>query len=339
MRLVVPITPELTEELYDFWGEIFGPPSPDLPPRVLLGHEQEHNRNILYLTRRGGSLAGTCLTTIPKGVPRLAGFGEVATGPRLRGSGIATDLCGQAVDEFRGSGGQAFFLGTGSPVAARIYHRLGWRKLAGANVMANISSGDSPESFFTDYFRDPGTSTIRAASDADRVPMIPLLVSPHDWQVLDANTGMYSTRYRVQHSCMGLYPKYFAITEDGRGTWFSAVTEDGRVVGLATARLDAGRGCQVDGFTHKYHQTAWEPLIQSAIDWGASSGASSWWAAVSAEDEEKQALFESLGFRRSGAGEEFSLEGRTVASVRLERAAGLSPDVPLDIPEVHTNRI
>ena len=71
MRLDVPITPELTEELYDFWGEIFGPPPHELPPRVLLGHEQEHNRNILYLTRRGGSLAGTCLTTIPKGVPRL----------------------------------------------------------------------------------------------------------------------------------------------------------------------------------------------------------------------------------------------------------------------------
>ena len=321
MRLDIPITPELTEELYDFLNEIFGGPSPDLPPSVVLGEEQEHNRNILYLTRRGDRLAGTCLTTISRAAPRLAGFGEVATHPDFRRSGISTDLCGQAVDEFRGSAGEAFFLGTGNPTAARVYHRLGWRKLAGANVMANISSGDSPEAFLTDYFREPGPSTIRAASAADRIPMIPLLLSPHDWQVLDANTGVFSTRYRVQNSCMGLYAKYTAITEEGRGTWFSAVTGDGRVVGLATARLGDSSGCQVDGLTHRYHETAWEPLIQSAIDWGASKGASSWWAAVSAEDEEKLALFESLGFRWSGAGESFDLDGREVESIRLRRTA------------------
>ena len=321
MRLDIPITQDLTDELYDFLDEIFGGPSPDLPPSVVLGEEEEHNRNILYLTRRGDRLAGTCLTTISRAVPTLAGFGEVATHPDFRRSGISTDLCGQAVDEFRSGGGEAFFLGTGNPTAARVYHRLGWRKLAGANVMANISSGDSPEAFLTDYFRAPGPSTVRPASAADRIPMIPLLHSPHDWQVLDANAGLYSTRYRVQNSCMGLYPKYATIAEEGRGAWFSAATGDGHVVGLATARLDDKGGCQVDGFTHKYHQTAWGPLIQSAIDWGANDGASSWWAAVSVEDEEKQAMFESLGFGRSGAGESFDLDGREVESVRLERAA------------------
>ena len=56
-------------------------------------------------------------------------------------------------------------------------------------------------------------------------------------------------------------------------------------------------------------------------------------------DEKKQASFESLGFRTSGASEEFSLEGRNVASASLERATGLlSPDDAIDIPAVHTNR-
>ena len=85
--------------------------------------------------------------------------------------------------------------------------------------------------------------------------------------------GIYSTRYCAQHSGMGLFPKYVKITEGGRGTWFSAWTTDGRLIGLSTARLDGYGGCQVDGFTHKYHSSAWEELIQAAMDWGVATGA------------------------------------------------------------------
>ena len=52
--------------------------------------------------------------------------------------------------------------------------------------------------------------------------MIPLLISPHDWQVLDANTAMFSTRYSLQPSCMGLYRRYSAVAGDGPGRRGSA---------------------------------------------------------------------------------------------------------------------
>ncbi len=243
----------------------------------------------------------------------------MATSPDFRRRGIAAELCRQAVDDFSERGGQALFLGTGNPDSARIYYRLGWRKLAGANVMANISDDRSPEEFLVDHFRDLGPATVKAATPADRVPMIPLLVSPHDWQVLDSNASMFSTRYSVQDSCMGLYRRYSAVANDGQGAWFSAVTQEGHVVGLSTARLDGDGGCQVDGFTHKAHVPSWGEMIRATSDWGAGRGASWFSAAVSAEDEEKQSLFESIGFQSTGPGEPFDLDGRDVAAVRFER--------------------
>ena len=318
-KLEVPLPEDLARELHGFWEGIFGSPG-DIRPEVFLGSETEHNSNIVYLRRRGQRLAGTCNTTTSKAVPALGGFGEVATDPEFRGAGIATELCRQAVEDFRATGGQALFLATGNGDAARIYHRLGWRRLARSNVMANITSGDSPEEFLVDYFRSIGPPiTVGAATPAVRIPMIPLVVMPHDWQVLDANpVGMFSTRHRLQSSCMGQYPKYDAVVRDGRGAWFAAYAAGRQVVGMSTARLDGSGACQVDGFAHRRFADVLDDLVRAAMDWGAAKGATVISALLSVEDEAKRDMFESLDFREAGSGDEFELDDRSVASVRME---------------------
>ena len=102
-----------------------------MTPEVLLGHEVPKTIITVYVRRLAGKLAGACLVATSKEMPSLGGFGEVATSPDARRSGIATQLSHQARDDFGERGGQALFLGTGNPDAARIYFRLGWRKLAG----------------------------------------------------------------------------------------------------------------------------------------------------------------------------------------------------------------
>ena len=230
------------------------------------------------------------MTVHSKTVSALAGFAEVATDPAFRGRGIATDLCSQAVNDFRSAGGEAFFLGTTNPAAARVYYRLGWRKLAGATVMANITSGESPEEYLVDYFRRSGEITISAAGPDVRIPMIPLIWTPHDDQILDANAGIYSRRYEVQGSCMGLYPRYVRELE-GQGTFFAARTEDGRVVGLSSAFVESEGACRIDGFVHHNFTKAWTPLIETAQAWGKTKGATHFRARVSVEDEDKRARF------------------------------------------------
>ena len=322
MRLEIPLSEELADELLGFWGRVFGY-TPDLPRGALIGEESEHNRNVLYLNRRDGAVAGTCLTTTSVALPGLGGFGEVATEPGLRRSGIATALCGQAVEEFRGDRGEALFLGTGNPGAIRVYHRLGWRTMAGADVMANISSGESPESFLVEYFREQAPTAVRRASAAERVAMIPLIVTPHDWQVLDANAQrhIYSTRYATQSSCNGLFPRYESVREGGKGEWFAAHTEDGRVVGLSTARLDGGGGCRVDGFAHQRHTNSWPELMSAAVEWAGQRGAARCRAVISIEDEDKQAAFEGIGFIRVGPSTPFEISGRQLRSVVMDRPA------------------
>ena len=115
-------------------------------------------------------LAGTCGIMTPRANPEFAGIGEVATRPEYRGRGIAGRLCRQALDEFTENGGEAVFLGTENPSAARIYHRLGWRRIANSTVYANITSGASPEEYLADYFRAPSPVDILPGDASLRVP-------------------------------------------------------------------------------------------------------------------------------------------------------------------------
>ena len=319
MRYETPLDPALVDELMDLWLPIFED-GIDLTPEALLGEEVPHSMITVYTQRIAGKLAGACLVASSPSMPDLGGLGEVATTPDARRTGIGTALTQQALEDFKNRGGQALFLGTVNPAAARIYRRLGWRKLAGANLMVNVIGGKSPEEFIVDYFREvrEETVSVRLPSPAHRAPIIPLLVAPHDWQVLDFNTGMMSTRYAVQDSCLGLYRRYAAIANDGRGAWFCADTDKGHVVGLSTARLDAKGGCRVDGFTHSDHTGTWQALIQAAIHWSAENGAAHVYADVSVEDEEKLPMFEAVGLKDSGGGNSFDLGGRQIETARLE---------------------
>lgn len=62
----------------------------------------------------------------------------------------------------------------------------------------------------------------------------------------------------------------------------------------------------------------WSELLRSAMRWGAAQGATGCWAAVSVEDEQKQAWCEELGFRAAGPAATFDLDGRSVEAMRLE---------------------
>ncbi len=317
-ELEVPLPEDLKGEFVNFWEKTFGT-NYAAYNGVFNAEEIEFNHDIVYMIRKGNKLGGTCHLTHSIVNPELGGLGEVVTDPEFSNLGIAGAVCKAARDEFQKHGGKVIFLGTGNPVASRVYFRLGWRKLAGAPLMACVTSGEPPEDFLVDYFRKSESVIFTPASCSDRIPMIPLIVVPHDWQVLDANTGMYSTRYVDQISCMGLYFLYEALQEKGLGTWFGARSVSGILTGLSTVRINNdNHQCQVDGFTHHHFINAWEELMMKAIKWGFSKGAPSCFATVSAEDIEKKSLFESLGFNEIGTGDDFDINGRKVPSFRME---------------------
>ena len=315
----IPLHEDLTRELFDFWETIFGPEDPDIPIGVFLGDEAHHNRHVVLLERDGDILAGTCGMMTSRANPEFAGIGEVATRPEYRGRGIARRLCQQALEEFAENGGKVVFLGTENPAAARIYQRLGWRRIAGSTVYADVVHGGSPEEYLVDYFRTPSSVNIVAGDASLRVPMIPLLLTPHDWQVLDGNlpTPMISTRYAMQNSCMGLCRKYYYLVKRDDAEWFAAKTSDGRLVGIATAFINAENICRVDGFIHKRFSDSYHALITAAIDWGQQRDSTGFVTRLSVEDEDKREKFEGLGFRDGVQDGVFAVGGREVPVVAM----------------------
>ena len=167
--------------------------------------------------------------------------------------------------------------------------------------------------------------------------MIPLLLTPHDWQVLDGNlpTPMISTRYAEQNSCMGLCRKYYYLIspsspreggreraqQDRRGMpiaqWFAAKTTDKRLVGIATAFIDTHNICHIDGFIHHRFNDSYPALIRAAIHWGKQQNATRFLAQLSAEDEEKRDHFAELGFRAEAHEGTFTVGDREVTKVPM----------------------
>ena len=328
-RFEPPLAEDLRSELPPFWETIYG--EEFVFRDVLAGSDAGFVAHRIYVRRQpgDGALMGTAhLAYSEPGLQRpqtaalIGGLGEVATAPAFRRQGIAARLCEMARDDFRRLGGPALFLGTANPAAARVYHRLGFRKLAAASLMAWVTDAESPEHFLAAHFSGGGAIEVHPGSPRSRCHMIPLAICPHDWQVLDANAGLYSTRYTELRSCMSLFPRYEAVSAGEReGTWFEGWTEAGNcLAGLSTARLITDDISQVDGFIHKRFTAAWPQLLAAAVDWSRSRGATRCRVDICLEDEEKRVCFEQLGFGAGGrAGAGFEVGGRSIGSMCLEK--------------------
>ena len=317
-KLEIPIEKSLNDRLQTFWQDIFGE-SPDIEPGILLGEEKNYNQSTLYLIETDDLPTTTTMVTTCNQVPELGGFSVVATRPESRGKGLGTKLCQQSITDFKALGGKALFLGTVNPNAEKIYHRLGWQKLASSIIWVNITDLRSPEKFLIDYFDNDFTSIkIQEGNASARIPIIPLIAYPHDLQILDSNLGLFSSRYGIVRSCMGLYPKYNNLRNNNMGNWFVALDERQRVVGLSSASLDNKDGCQIDGFIYGNSRSHWIELINTAITWAHSIGVSRIYSTVSSSDAIRKLLLESMGFIQTGSGPTFNLDGQTIESLRMD---------------------
>jgi ribosomal protein S18 acetylase RimI-like enzyme len=319
-KFEAPLPEELVQELSEFWQTIPELHTNERWRRELLGLDPSHNRTLVFLVRRRGMIAAMCQIWISRRLPVLSEFTYPATGPAFRGEGIGTELWGAAIADVKAAGGRAIFLGTYERAAFRLYRRLGFSKLPATITFVKELNGLAPEEFLVDWFREAGPASVSVGDPDDQIPSYPLIVSPHDWQVLDANAGLYSLRYSLHRTFHGLYRAYERVVGDGHGARFAARTTDGRVVGMSTARLQADGSFSVDGFVHHNYLKSWHELIAPAIEFGRSRGAGLVHARVSREDFEKRKLFEELEFREVGPAPEFLLD-----SLQLNNERNVEP--------------
>ncbi len=286
-------------EMYDLWEMAFGPDiAPDITFDPLSGAEKNANDFRVYRVFIADQLGATAIVVAPIALPELGALGEVATHPEFRNRGLASGLCEQLLEDFQCQGGEAMFLGTVNPNAARIYERFGWSHIPDTKLMVNLAGNETPNEFLKSYFTDLDTPEAQVGEATSRIPIIPLIVSPHSWSVLDANASIFSPRVESQASCLGLYNRYQTLRNESRGEWFTLVADSGKVLGISSAVHVEGKRFQVDGFCHESYAGMFGELIQTAISWCSDQGATQIIARLSSMDEEKQSLFESVGFHK-----------------------------------------
>ena len=331
-RYEVPVSMEMIEEIWAMWETV--------PEEVGVGEDiswvrdelsnavRAEDRKLLYVARVDGKIAGTSMIWVSRRDPKLAEFALPGTAPEFRRRGIGQALFDAPIGDFTATGGEAIFLGASS-YAFRTYMRAGYHKLVGTTTLAYVASGESPEAYLVDFFRGLGPAVVGPGERADRTPAVPLVFTPHDWQVMDANMGLLSLRYNLFGGFSGRAGGFVELLDKPDSTFFAARAGDrAKVVGLSTAKLLEGV-CSVDGFTHPYYEDSLNELIESAAAWGAEHGAERSAAVVSEEDWQKREMFEDLGFEAAGRGDDFLLDGmqmhvyangKTVRSIRLERS-------------------
>ena len=197
--------------------------------------------------------------------------------------------------------------------------------MAGTHVMANISSGDSPESFLVDYFREQAPTSVRRASGAVRVSDDS--ADRHAARLAGAGRQRSAQHLLDALRYRGLVQRAVSEVRSSPGRANGRVVRGahgGRSSGRPVDGPDwtAGKAAGVDGFAHKRHMQAWPELMAAAVEWAGERGAALCRAVISIEDEDKQAAFEGLGFSRVGPGTPFEIGGRQVRSVVMDRPTG-----------------
>lgn len=295
-----PLNISTVREMYSLWETAFGADvEPDLAPSVLAGKEKAFNDVKVYSELMAGSMVATAVSVSPLPLRSIGAIGEVATHPDSRNKGLATDLCRQVVEDFRRNEGEALFLGTENPHAARIYERLGWEYVPNTRLMVNLMKEETAQEFLERYFWRLTPVDVRIGQAVSRIPVIPLVIVPHHWAILDANTSIISTRIEKQSSCLRLYNRYQRLREKSQGEWFSLVTKDQKILGLSSAIKLAKRSYQVDGFCHAAYAEHFDRLIEHVINWCVDDGAARITMKLSQDDYEKKERVKILGFKET----------------------------------------
>ena len=256
----------------------------------LMGAEVAVNNDIVWEAWEKDLLVGTIHVTIPKSCPTICGLSAMATHPSVRGKGLGRILFAKIIEEFESQGVTTAFLGTSNPIAAKLYHSLGFSFLSGSHVMVRYSHGDTVDFCREHYAPVCKDCSILSDDSAIRIPMIPLVLMGGNTKVLDVNTGLFHRDFVTQRSCMGLYPRYDALLKQG-GHFYAASDETG-TLGAMLSTMPTELGIRADFFCCDGFEGQLSKLL-SACEQDV-------YLQIADCDEKKQSIAQQLGFSPVG---------------------------------------
>ena len=290
MELIRRIVPYDASAALKLLEDTFGHEEVVVEAPQLMGAESAVNTDIVWEAWEGAQLVGTIHATIPKSCPTICGLSAMATHPSVRGKGLGRILFAKIIEEFESQGVTAAFLGTSNPIAAKLYHSLGFSFLSGSHVMVRYAQGDTVD-FCREHF-SPIRKDCNILKDdsAIRIPLIPLVLMGGNTKVLDVNTGLFHRDFVTQRSCMGLYPRYDALLKQG-GHFYAAIDESG-IVGALFSTMPTELGIRADFFCCDGFQGLLSRLLDACED--------SVYLQIAQCDGKKQEMAQKLGFSPIG---------------------------------------
>ena len=256
----------------------------------LMGAETAVNTDIVWEAWEDNQLVGTIHTTIPKSFPTICGLSAMATHPSLRGKGLGRILFAKIIEEYESQGVTTAFLGTSNPIAAKLYHSLGFSFLSGSHVMLRYRQGDTVD-FCRTHFSPVRQDCLILKDDSSiRIPLIPLVLMGGNTKVLDVNTNLFHRDFVTQRSCMGLYPRYDTLLKQG-GHFYGAVDEAG-ILGALLSTMPTENGIRADFFCCD----GFDGLLSKLLD----TCDEAFYLQIAECDEKKQAMAKNLGFSPVG---------------------------------------
>lgn len=290
MELIRHIAPYDAAAGLKLLEETFGMEEVLLEAPQLTGKEAEVNRDIVIEAWDNDALVGMIHATIPLGCPDICGLSAMVTAPSQRGKGLGRILFAKILEQIDAQGVTTAFLGTSNPIAAKLYHSLGFSFLPGSHVMVRYLQGDTVD-FCREYYAAVCDSIhILKDSSAIRIPLIPLVVMGGNTQVLDVNTGLFHRDFLTQRSCMGLYPRYDGLLARG-GHFYGAVDSRG-ILGAVLSTMPTEQGIRADFFCCDGFESILPQLLESCGD--------KVYLQIAECDTKKQELAEKLGFSPVG---------------------------------------
>lgn len=253
-------------------------------------------RNDFAWAEVDGDVVATAWTMTPRDEPRLATMGEVYTDPAWRGRGLAPAVCGALLDRFDAAGGEAMFLGTGNPSAARIYRSLGFAPYP-RGLMRRDSAG-AAAAFDSKWFA-PSAVSLRPVNWGDTPRLVMLYATPNPWLSVCWMQGLYAAPHVINDRCNSLVKHTWQATRPG--AWPAMVNAEGAVVGSGPmeplGNEKAVLGANVDVFVHPTFHGEADTLIDAMLAEARTLGWRWLRAELGSDDAAKRALLEAFGFR------------------------------------------
>ena len=280
------------DEVINLWSDIFGEYEAELEKIQCDGTEEEVNTDIVYLAKENGKLLGVVHTTISKTEPLLAGMSGVCTTPEARGKGISRILFEKAMEEIDSLGVKATFLGTGHPLAIKVYESCGFSFIPCTGAMARVP-GSNFGLFCCDYYsKEHKNIKIVPGNAAMRLPLVPFVLGLSGDCFIDINACIMSRGINFsQVSCMGLYQKFLDVEKAG-GSFLGAFDENG-ILGATASAMPTDKGIRADFRVRPGFESAAKDFVSDLEDkYGRV------YLQIADADESKIKIAESLGFKK-----------------------------------------